>query len=76
MRTSTSVEKSISVEFLSCEVVAPLVAAWGVEAEDEAPVPGTGFARGSLPTRLTAFLAGRMSGIPWNGGGSDERRTG
>lgn len=86
MSTSTSVEKSISSAVLSCEsppddgaaappVRGPLLDA-AAEGEDPDPDPGRDFARASLPVWLMAFLAGRMSGIPWNGGGSEESRSG
>lgn len=47
-----------------------------LDAEEAAPDPGMDFARASLPAWLMAFLAGRMSGIPWNWGGSEESRSG
>lgn len=83
MSTSTSVEKSTSSAVLSCEVPAAAVVPVPVPlldaaAEDDAPDPDSGidFARASLPAWLMAFLAGRMSGIPWNGGGSEGSRGG
>lgn len=80
MSTSTSVEKLMSSADLSCEDAPPDPPSPApppvLDAEDPAPDPGRDFFRASLPAWLIAFLAGRMSGIPWNWGGSEDSRIG
>lgn len=73
---STSVVNSISLTLgLLLWAAAPWVdeRAMGVCCVFEL---GSFLTNGSLDTRLTAFFAGRISGIDWTGGGSDDNRMG
>lgn len=77
IKTSTSVENSISLDPVLFSRAATMVAGGaGTVGLGCGPEPCSTLGKGSLDTLLRAFLAGRMSGIGCIDGGSEARRTG